>query len=1031
MTSLARVSLANRALVALVAITATIFGIFAIPSLKQELLPSLEFPAAVVVAPYLGATPELVEDQVAEPIESAVRAVDGVDAVTSTSRDGSATVQVEFEYGTPVGDAVSDLQQAINRISSQLPEDVEPTVVAGSTANLPAVVLAVSSDADQRQLADDLRRSVLPELQAITGVREATVTGARADRVVVTPNGAALAAARVQPTAVADVLRSNGVSIPAGSLTDGEQSLNVQVGQKLTSVDEVRGLYLPGAQLVRLGDVATVEQVATDATSITRTNGQDSLGVSLTLTPDGNAVDVSHRVRELLPSLTTALGGGGALTVVFDQAPFVEKSIEGLTTEGALGLAFAVLVILVFLFSVRSTLVTAVSIPLSVVIALIALWAGGLSLNILTLGGLTIAIGRVVDDSIVVLENIKRHLGYGEDKQRAVLDGVKEVAGAVTASTLTTVAVFLPIALTGGMVGELFSAFAITVTVALLASLLVSLTVIPVLAYWFLRPSAGETSEEEVVEQERRSFLQRAYLPVLRFATTRRWATVLVAVLLFGGTLALVPRLETNFIDSSGQNTLSIRQELPPGTGLAATDAAAKRVEEVLADVDAVETHQVTIGSGGGGFAAFAGGGDTGTASFSITLAEDSDTAAVEQELRTRTEGLDGDITVGAGGGGGFNATSVEVAVQATDAEVLRTASEAVRAAVQDTPGLTDVTSDLAESTPRVQIALKREAAARAGLTDTTAGQVVAQAFRGAPVTQLSVDGEQLDVVLRSGAAPATLDEVRNLPLPTAAGIVRLGEVADVTEVAGPVQIKRVDGERSATVSATATEQNIGAVTADLQQRLDAVELPEGATFSIGGVSADQQDAFGDLGLALLVAVALVFTIMVVTFRSLIQPLILLVSIPFAATGAIVLLLVSGTPLGVPALIGVLMLVGIVVTNAIVLMDLINQYRAQGAGIIEAVVEGGRRRLRPILMTAAATIFALVPMALGVTGSGGFISQPLAIVVIGGLISSTLLTLVLVPTLYTVVENTKERIARRRAAKRGTPATPEPDLVDA
>jgi HAE1 family hydrophobic/amphiphilic exporter-1 len=1030
MTSLARVSLANRALVALVAITATIFGIFAIPSLKQELLPSLEFPAAVVVAPYLGATPELVEDQVAEPIESAVRAVDGVDGVTSTSRDGSATVQVEFEYGTPVGDAVGDLQQAINRISSQLPEDVEPTVVAGSTANLPAVVLAVSSDADQRGLADDLRRSVLPELQAIPGVREADVTGARADRVVVTPNPAALAAARVQPTAVADVLRSNGVSIPAGTLTDGEQSLNVQVGQKLTSVDEVRGLYLPGAQPVRLGDVATVEQVATDATSITRTNGQDSLGVSLTLTPDGNAVDVSHRVRELLPSLTTALGSGAALTVVFDQAPFVEKSIEGLTTEGALGLAFAVLVILVFLFSVRSTLVTAVSIPLSVVIALIALWAGGLSLNILTLGGLTIAIGRVVDDSIVVLENIKRHLGYGEDKQRAVLDGVKEVAGAVTASTLTTVAVFLPIALTGGMVGELFSAFAITVTVALLASLLVSLTVIPVLAYWFLRPSAGETSEEEVVEQERRSLLQRAYLPVLRFATTRRWATVLVAVLLFGGTLALVPRLETNFIDSSGQNTLSLEQKLPPGSSLAATDAAAKRVEEVLADVDAVETHQVTIGSGGG-FAAFAGGGDTGTASFSITLAEDSDTAAVEQELRTRTEGLGGDITVGAGGGGGFNATSVEVAVRATDAEVLRTASEAVRAAVQDTPGLTDVTSDLAESTPRVQIALKRDAAARAGLTDATAGQVVAQAFRGAPVTRVSVDGEQLDVVLRSGTAPATLDDVRNLPLPTAAGVVRLGDVADVAEVAGPVQIKRVDGERSATISATATEQNIGAVTADLQRRLDAVELPEGATFSLGGVSADQQDAFGDLGLALLVAIALVFTIMVVTFRSLIQPLILLVSIPFAATGAIVLLLVSGTPLGVPALIGVLMLVGIVVTNAIVLMDLINQYRAQGAGITEAVIEGGRRRLRPILMTAAATIFALVPMALGVTGSGGFISQPLAIVVIGGLISSTLLTLVLVPTLYTVVENTKERAARRRAAKRGAPAEPEPGLVDA
>jgi len=1008
MTSLARFSLANRALVALVALIAAVFGVFAIPSLKQELLPSLEFPAAVVIAPFPGANPELVEEQVAKPIENAVRGVEGVTDVTSTSRDGSATVQVQFDFGLPVDDVVNDLQQSLTRIRAQLPEGVDPTVIAGSTDNLPAVVLAVSADGDHRELADKVAKTVVPELQALTGVREAAVTGARKDTVTITPDPAKLAATRVAPTAIPEALRANGVSIPAGTLTAADKSLSVQVGGKLSTLDEVRELRVSGA---RLGDIAAVEQTPAPATSITRTNGKDSLGISLTLAPDGNAVALSHAVRDKLPQLTSALGAGAALTIVFDQAPFVEKSIDGLTSEGALGLLFAVLVILIFLFSLRSTLVTAVSIPLSVLVALIALWVGDYSLNVLTLGGLTIAIGRVVDDSIVVLENIKRHLSYGEDKRRAVLDGVREVAGAVTASTLTTVAVFLPIAVVGGLIGQLFSAFAITVTVALLASLLVSLTVIPVLAYWFLKPSEDEGPE--AIERERRNVLQRAYVPVLRFATRRRLVTVLMAVLVFFGTLALVPSLQTNFIDNSGQNTLSLKQEMPVGTSLKATDDAAKKVEAVLGEVDAVETYQVTIGSQQG-FAAFAGGGDARTASFNITLKDGTDTTAVESDLRKRAEALTGagEIIVGAGGGGGgFNANSVQVAVTASDPDVLRAASDQVRDAVQGTAGLTDVTSDLSESVPRVQVTLNREAAGKVGLTDAAVGQFVAQAFRGATIAQLTIDGEQQDVVLRGGPAPTDLDQVRALALP---GGLRLGDVAEVKQVNGPVQIKRVDGDRSATVAATATEQNIGAVTADLKTKLSGLTLPAGAEYSIGGVSADQQKAFGDLGLALLVAIAIVFMIMVMTFRSFVQPLILLVSIPFAATGAIVLLLVTDTALGVPALIGVLMLVGIVVTNAIVLMDLINQYRAQGMGIQEAVIEGGRRRLRPILMTAAATIFALAPMALGITGSGGFISQPLAVVVIGGLISSTLLTLVLVPTLYTMVENTKERFSRKR-----------------
>jgi HAE1 family hydrophobic/amphiphilic exporter-1 len=750
----------------------------------------------------------------------------------------------------------------------------------------------------------------------------------------------------------------------------------------------------------------------------------------VTAAPDGNAVRISREIRDRLHALTVSLGADAELTAVFDQGPFVAQSVDGLTTEGLLGLLMAVLVILVFLLSLRSTLVTAVSIPLSVLVALIALWTGDLSLNLLTLGALTIAVGRVVDDSIVVLENIKRHLGYGEQKRRAILTAVREVAGAVTASTLTTVAVFAPIALVGGFVGELFRPFAVTVTVALLASLLVSLTVIPVLAYWFLHPAAGVDEREvraRAEQRELRSPLQRAYLPVIRFATRRRLTTVLAGLVIFVATVALASRLETNFIDQAGEKTLTISQKMPVGTSLERTDEAARKIEGVLADLDGVADYQVTVG--GGQLFGFSTGGAGSTASFNVGVADGTDAATLVKTLRDRLGRLSdiGETSVAAGGGGGPATDQLQVIVQAAEPAALHAAADAVRGAMAGTPGVTEVTSDLAESAPRIDVTVDRAAAARRGLSEAAVGQLVGQAFRGSPVGEVTVGGEPLGVVVRAGAAPASLAALRALPLP---GGGTLDEIADVAEVDGPVQISRIDGARSATISGTATGADIGASTAALSERLAALSLPAGASYTVGGVSADQAEAFGDLGLALLAAIAIVFIIMVATFRSLVQPLVLLVSVPFAATGAIALLLATGTPLGVPALIGMLMLVGIVVTNAIVLMDLINQYRAQGMGVQEAVVEGGRRRLRPILMTAIATIFALLPMALGLTGGGGFIGQPLAIVVIGGLLSSTLLTLVLVPTLYTMVERAREwfRERRRPRVTHGS-GQPEPTVI--
>ncbi|MEU6079532.1 efflux RND transporter permease subunit [Streptomyces sp. NPDC047108] len=1123
MIKLTSFSMRNRALVAFVMLAITGVGLLALPSLRQQMMPDVSFPKVSVTASYPGASPQVVEDQVAVVLEQAVRDADGVLSVTTTSRSGSASVVAEFDYGVSADDSTATLRDAVNEVESQLPDGVETGVVAGSTEDLPAVQLAAArgagdggktdgkgakdgtgpeddkgsedakdgdakdgdgkdgeddgEDVDgEKAFADRLDSAVVPELESLDGVREVEVTGVRDERVTVTLDSDALADAGLTPADVTQSLQNAGAVLPSGALTEDDTSYAVSVDGALGSVKDLRALYVTpsgsgastgnpsggasgsggaspsgdrsgrqsgtpsgarsgaapaagagkSAAPVRLEDVATVRQDLAPSTTLTRTNGEPTLGVAVTPQPDADTVGISHAVRDALPGLEKKLGDGADLTVVFDQAPAVEKSIDDLTTEGGLGLAFAVVVILVFLVSVRSTLVTAVSIPLSVLIALIALWAWDYTLNLLTLGALTVAVGRVVDDSIVVLENIKRHLGLTRDKGRAVIDAVREVAGAVTSSTVTTVAVFLPIAFVGGIVGQLFGPFAITVTVALLASLLVSLTVVPVLAYWFLKAEperdakgAGrsEDDEEHRTTDRKTPLLQRAYLPLLGTALRFRALTLLAAVAILGATVALVPLLSTNFLGSSGQNTFTIRQTMPPGSSLENTSDAAKKVEAALADVDDVDTYQLTVGGQAG--VQLRGGGaasDAGSATYSVTADPDADQAAVERELRDAVGSVKGagEIAVEATEAGGLGGSSLEVLVQAPDDATLRKATEQVRRTVRDTPHTEDVTTDLTEDMPQVTVTPDERAAAEKGIGADRINQAVTQALDGTRLGDVTLGGESSELVVRTGDPTRAVDALDDTTVFTPQGRVRLDSVADVKVTHAPASVKRIDGARAATVTARATTEDTGAVSKDLEQALDALELPGGATYSMGGTTSQQDEAFGDMGLALGVAVLLVFVIMVATFRSLLQPLILMVSVPFAATGALGLLVATGTPLGLPALIGLLMLVGIVVTNAIVLIDLVNQKRGAGLSAHRAITEGARLRLRPILMTALATICALLPMAFGLTGGGAFISQPLAIVVIGGLVSSTLLTLILVPVLYSLADSVRNRTRRRR-----------------
>ena len=711
------------------------------------------------------------------------------------------------------------------------------------------------------------------------------------------------------------------------------------------------------------------------------------------------------------------LGDNSDVSVVFDQAPFIEKSIEDLAVEGMLGLVFAVVVIFVFLRSARSTIVTAVSIPLSLLVTFIGLLVSGYTLNILTLGAVTVAIGRVVDDAIVVIENIKRHLSYGTRKFEAILTGVREVAGAITSSTLATAAVFLPIALVGGQVGELFRPFAITVALALMASLLVALTIIPLLAYWFLKPAevADTTGEQGSLESEfdaadDKTWLRRAYDPALRWSLRNPWLVIGAAAVLLVGTVGLVftPLIKTNFLGSTGQNTLTVTQELEVGASLSRQDAAAKQVEDVLSGVDEIEHLQTTVG-GDPLMAAFMGSGGT---TYAVTLAEGTDADAAAETIRAELEDVDGDILVSAGDAG-FS-TALQLVVTASEQENLLEAAETVTAELSEIDDIGDVTSDASPAQPILAVNARPQTQA-AGLTSQMIGGLLAQTLFQPPVARVTLAGEQMDVVMNTGPKPSSVDEFKALPVGPGG---QLGQVAEVSEEKVAAAITRLDGQRTVTITAEPASDDLRTVTADVNALIDSLDLPEGTEVSLGGVAEDQAEAFAQLGLALVVAVAIVYMVMVGTFNSLVQPLILMVSVPFAATGALALLAITGIPLGVPSLIGSLMLIGVVVTNAIVLIDLVNQYRNRGASILEALYEGGGKRLRPIVMTALATILALTPMGLGLTGGSAFISQPLAIVVIGGLLSSTFLTLLLVPVLYLLVERRRERKEAKRSAKR-------------
>jgi HAE1 family hydrophobic/amphiphilic exporter-1 len=774
---------------------------------------------------------------------------------------------------------------------------------------------------------------------------------------------------------------------------------------------------------ITLGDIATIEQRDVQVSGYARTNGQPALTLTVTKQSGANTVEVADAVEAAFDEVVAANPEVIRIDVIQDQAIFIEESTAGLVQEGLLGALFAVLVIYIFLRSARTTLVAAISIPLSIFLAIALFGVGGLTINILTLGGLAVAVGRVVDDSIVVLENIYRHRGLGEPRYDAVINGTREVASAITSSTITTVAVFLPIGFIGGIVSQFFLPFGLAVTFALLSSLLVALTVIPVLAYWFVDKVDLKLDAEG---EPAMTIWQRLYTPVLVRVLSRRatkWATLGVAGILFVVAMSLAGMLPTAFVDAGGENLLTVSVSPPEGESTEGVSDRALEVESALLADPAVLLVQATIpgeaDTGAQTLQAAFQGRAANSAVLTIRLDESADLVAERERLADElaplaTDGFD----IAVSEQNAFGGSGLQIVVSGDDPAEIEATANAIVADLSTMDGLDNVGSDAASETPQVIVSVRPDRAALIGATTAQVGQQIRHVLAGQPIGMVVLDGgDPLTTILRvDDAGVDGVEGLEALPISGPAGVRPLGDLADVESVEVRGSVTRVDGSPAATVSGDIVGEDLTQVSTDAEARIAALreagQIPEGVTISFAGATAEQAEAFGDLFVSMGIAILVVYIVMVLALGSLITPFIILFSLPLALIGAIPALLITGNPLGISAMIGFLMLIGIVVTNAIVLLDFVEQLRARGLPTQEALIKGANIRVRPILMTAIATMLALSPVALGFA-HGSIIAEELATVVIGGLFSSTFLTLMVVPVVYSLVDGGKTGFGRR------------------
>ena len=1001
-----------------------ISGVAAYNTLRVDLFPEIEFPLVAIAAEYPAANPDAVVSGVTAPIESAIAGIENLESVQSTTFEGNALVLATFVFGTNMSRAESEVEAAMGSLS--LPDGVErPEVGRFSPQEFPVLQFSAVSDRDLAETRAIVKSMVLPALSEIDGVMRVTVVGEVERRVLITVNPERMLASGVSLAQVSAALTDNNLSTPAGLVFDGGQAMPAKTTHTLGSVEEIAGLIVgaPETGPVRLSHVADVRLATGMPRNISRTNGRPSISVSVLKDAEANTVEVTADIREALDGLT-GLPGDVEIVIVSDQGPEIQSQIDNLRREGIFGFFFAVSVVFVFMLTIRPTIlrgiantlrptiVIGLSIPLSVFTGVLLLAWQDLTLNFMTLGALAISVGRVVDDSIVVLENVYRHIQAGRDRWKAALDATTEVGPAIFASTLTTVVVFAPLGFIQGLVGAFFQPFALTVTFALIASLVVALTAVPVLGAYLLRPGdlTGAALEDEngVIVQE--TWMQRAYTPVLRWALGHK-AVVLAAVfLLTASSPALLAFIPITFLPNGGDRFITMELTTPPGTPL---DATLEQVEEIEERVDDIsDLYIATVGSTGLGLGAAPGG--LNAVSILVNLPSD----APEDIADTLRNDLDrpGRTLRIAELSSGPPSSGVEINITGSNYDDIVATSERLVAAIAPIEGIENLESNVAQARDEVSILVDPQKAGGIGLSTRQVGLQLSQYLTGRTVTSIVLDGERTDVVLAADPRfVAGIDRLRRLTISGPGGAAPLSALATVEVREGPVTISRTDGARSATITGDITAEDTQGVGRLIENEIATLNTPPGVSIVSGGIFADIAEGFQAIFVTMAFGVVLVYLVMVASLGSLRNPLVIITSLPLALIGVLVALALTDHSLGIAAMMGVLLLIGIVVTNAIVLITFVEQLRKRGLSVHEALMTGGRVRLRPILMTALTTSFALVPLA-ATAQEGGIVSAELATVVIGGLASSTFLTLVVVPIVYALFNESIPRLFRRGRA---------------
>lgn len=1055
-------SLNNKFAIWILTIMIVVAGLYAGLTMKQESIPSITLPAVTVVTTYPGAAPDEIMEEVTIPMEQRIQNMNGVELMTSTSMANASTIQVQYDFDVDMDEATRELEDALSQIS--IPEAAnEPQVSRLSLDAFPILTLSISnSGSSLEELTATVEDNVLPALEGVSGLSDAQVSGQRVQKVTMAFDQEALAQYGLTEETIQQLIQGSKLTFPLG-LTEFDGELkNLVIDGDITSVDDLKNLQIPaipqaaaaapgevpaaaanaedpaaqapaapdaaaGAQppsaqapaavpttipTVALSELAEIE-VVSEAESISRTNGEESIGISIVKSPDANTVEVVNEVKDIVADVEEEYGLTVAST--FDQGEPIEKSVETMLSKALFGILFAVVIILMFLRSFKTTLISIISIPLSLLMAIFLLNQMDITLNIMTLGALTVAIGRVIDDSIVVIENIYRRMALPGEKLRGkelIREATREMFLPIFSSTIVTIAVFLPLALVSGQIGELFLPFALAVVFALSASLLVAVTIVPMMAHLMYRKQLQNLGTPKSAQKEHKPGKMAAgYKRILEWSLNHKIITFGGASVVLAASLFLIPVIGVSFLPEEEQKMVMATYSPEPGQTREDVEAIALEAEASIDGREGVTSYQYSLG-GGNPLAAMGGGGDN-SALFYIEY--DDEFEEFSDESKKLIEELNGSTESGEWASLDFaamGASGLEMFVYGDNVEDIQTAIDEIQPFMEDNDGLENTESSLTEAYDQFTLVASQESLSENGLTAAQIGMALSGVGEAPVLTTVTNEGEELNVYIETEETEyAGIDDVTDVEIPTALGTtVTVGDVMEVEEGKSPDTINRRDGQMYASLTSDVLGNNAAEITADIDEQVAELDLPAGVTTDHGGVTEQINESFTQLGLAMLAAIAIVYFVLVVTFGGALAPFSILFSLPFTVIGVLVALWITGEALSVNALIGVLMLIGIVVTNAIVLIDRVIHMEKAGLTTREALLEGGVTRLRPILMTALATIGALIPLAIGVEGGGGgLISQGLGITVIGGLISSTLLTLVIVPIVYEVVSKFRKK----------------------